>query len=652
MRPGKVITATGFAIVMVCGAAAMAQDNFFGRPVKSFDTALPTASGQGSPQTVPGVKNYYNELFHVGVQGAVAEKSQTLSNLQMASGTSAASVSANTPGLNLQNHQTAGSPVSGGTSGTTPFSPRARDVNSAASGEDPLMGSSPNLQPERQVPLGVSPTPAPSPVGLRSEPANLRPAGAELPTIDMSTSQAMADQFAGPYMAEPAAVDVRWEQGGEITVGRKHACELVVTNSGASAAKNVLVEAYFPRGMKLVGAEPQPTQSGDHLVWEIPALMAGEKRKISVTVVPSQQGDLQISAYVRYTEAAATTLAVREPKLKLEMTGPANVPIGDTVAQEITISNPGTGTADDVSVKITLPPGLEHAKGNTLVMPVGSLAAGQSRVIRVALYATAGGKQSIQVRVTGGLDLVQEATASVMVAAPSLSIKSRGPSLRFVGREAVYNIRVINTGGAVANNVRIVQSVPTGFRFLSAEQGGSYEPATREVIWYLGRLEPGQSEDFSASLMAVSLGKYKHEIRVSSEGGGAATANVATTVDGTASLVVEVVDLDDPIEVGSQTAYEVRVRNEGTKSASNVKVACSVPQGVVALSARGPTAHNGNASQLSFAPIPELAPGKTALYRVIVKGTGAGKHRFRVRLTSDSINKPLVFEELTYYYAD
>lgn len=453
-------------------------------------------------------------------------------------------------------------------------------------------------------------------------------------------------------MGGPAAVEVRWERVSEITVGKQCRCELVVKNSGVGAAGNVAVEAFFPGSVRLIDADPQPTASDDHLTWTIPSLAAGAEKRIAITLVPSEQGDLQVSAYVRYTEAAATTLSVREPQLKITMSGPEEVAIGETVSQTITVSNPGTGTADDVTIEVNLPAGLEHAKGAKLAMPVGSLSAGQSQVIRLALFATKGGPQAIEVQATAGETLRTDAQTQVIVSAPTLKIHAEGPSLRYVGRDAIYRIRVTNDGGAAANNVRVMHGVPSGFDFMRADKGGKFEAGPSQIVWYVGRVEAGQSVDLAAELTAKQLGDHQHRITISGEGGAKSDTIVNTVVDGTASLVVEVLDLDDPVEVGAETAYEVRVRNEGTKTAQNVAVVCEVPTGVAALSARGPTAHAGESSLLSFEPIKDLEPGKTALYRVVVRGTNAGKHRFRVRLTSDSIDEPLMHEELTHYYAD
>ena len=213
-------------------------------------------------------------------------------------------------------------------------------------------------------------------------------------------------------------------------------------------------------------------------------------------------------------------------------------------------------------------------------------------------------------------------------------------------------MRVTNDGAAPAANVRVIQTVPDGFTFLSADNGGRFEAGQNQIVWYVGSVAGGQTVELAAKLSAAKLGSHRHLVTVFGEGGAKADAAVETAVDGTASLVCEIIDLDDPVEVGSETAYEIRVRNEGTKPATNVAITCQVPAGVATLSARGPTEPRGEKGTLAFPAVEQLEPGKTALYRVVVKGTAPGKHRFRVRLTSDSIDEPLIHEELTHYYAD
>ena len=106
------------------------------------------------------------------------------------------------------------------------------------------------------------------------------------------------------------------------------------------------------------------------------------------------------------------------------------------------------------------------------------------------------------------------------------------------------------------------------------------------------------------------------------------------------------------VEIGAETAYEVRVRNEGSKGANNVGLSCELMPGVELLGAKGPADYLAEKGLIVFKSLAELAPGKTAVYRIHVRGTRAGNQRFRARLASDSIHEPLVCEEMTKFYKD
>src|SRR5436190_7734605 len=62
-------------------------------------------------------------------------------------------------------------------------------------------------------------------------------------------------------------VALRWTKIDEVNVNQECKCGLVVKNSGKMVAKDIVVEAYFPRTVRLIDANPFPNDSKDHLVW-------------------------------------------------------------------------------------------------------------------------------------------------------------------------------------------------------------------------------------------------------------------------------------------------------------------------------------------------------------------------------------------------
>jgi uncharacterized membrane protein len=402
----------------------------------------------------------------------------------------------------------------------------------------------------------------------------------------------------------------------------------------------------------LTSAEPKPASSGDKLTWHFENIPAGGEKRVAIKLIPSRRGDLGTTAEVRFSAQSGTVFKVEEPLLKVAVKGPKEVLLGDPASQLITISNPGTGTANNVKLEAVLSDGLEHPRGERLTIEIGSIAPGDSQTVRLGLSAAKGGVQSLQVAATSSSEASSVLVEKIQVIAPSLKVAVDGPGLRYKGRSAKYVTTVTNDGTVANNNVRVTQSVPEGFQFVSADRGGKFDAAQRTVHWFLGRMEGGQASQVSCELTANSLGEFGHQVVVVSDSGIRGEAKASTIVKGTASLGTEIVDLNDPVEVGAETAWEVRVRNDGSKGATNIALVCELPDGVELLTARGPTQAVAEGKVVIFKALPQLAPGQQAIFRVQVKGVAEGTQRLRAKLTSDALDEPLLMEEATKFYAD
>ncbi len=459
-----------------------------------------------------------------------------------------------------------------------------------------------------------------------------------------------ASAEAGPTTPQ---VTIEWTKKGDINVGQECQVELHVKNSGSVAASQVAVDAVFPTTVRLTSAEPKPAASADKLTWSFDSIAPGTERKIIVKLIPSRRGDLGATAQVRFTGAAAASFKVEEPMLKVALKGPNELMLGDPASQFITVSNPGTGTAHDVKVEAKLSEGLEHgSRGEKLVMEVGSIGPGETRTVRLGLSAIKGGPQSISVTATSSSDAGGTASAQMNVIAPSLKIAVDGPGLRYKGRNAKYTLTVTNDGSVANNNIRVSQVVSEGFKFVSADKSGKYDASTKSVQWFVGRLEPGQNAKVTCELNATALGDFAHTVAVLSDSGVRAEAKIETKVDGVASLTMELVDLDDPVETGVETMYEIRVRNEGSKPASGVSIACELPAGMELITAKAPVDAIVEGRQILFKSLDQVAPGGQAVYKIHVKGIEEGSHRMKVRMTGGGLTEPVVREEVTKVYSD
>jgi uncharacterized repeat protein (TIGR01451 family) len=369
-------------------------------------------------------------------------------------------------------------------------------------------------------------------------------------------------------------------------------------------------------------------------------------------MVPSTPGKIDTKAEVRFSGAALTSLTVAEPLIEVAVEGPQRVLIGEPASQTVTVKNPGSGIATNVQIEAVIPGGLEHARGERLVMDIGSLNPGENRSVRLALAAVKGGKQVVQVQARADGDLVRNITSEVHVVAPTLVAEIDGPGLRYLGRPAVYTVKVRNDGEINVENVRVMHKMPDGFEVVDSDRGAQYDRPNRLVNWFVGRLAAGQTAELKLSLRPDQIGSFTHFIRATSEHGAIADAQFTTNVEGTPSLAIEVRDLDDPVEIGSETAYEIVVKNEGSASARSVCLACEIPAGMDVINAQGPVDSIKQRDLVSFNPVLELAPGNSITYRVHIRGNVGGHHRLRARLSSEGNPEAITRDEVTRFYGE
>ena len=127
---------------------------------------------------------------------------------------------------------------------------------------------------------------------------------------------------------------------------------------------------------------------------------------------------------------------------------------------------------------------------------------------------------------------------------------------------------------------------------------------------------------------------------------------LATSIEGLSAIQMEVSETENPVEVGHDTTFEIRVANSGSKSEENVKLVCTIPPQMKLKSAAGPVKYDVVGSEVVFEPLGKLTPKADVLFKVTCTATAKGDARFKAQLGAAGLVEPLVKQESTKIYED
>ncbi|MFO0852614.1 MAG: hypothetical protein U0871_29240 [Gemmataceae bacterium] len=574
------------------------------------------------------------------------------------------------------------------TGGSPPYFPSARPPAPALPpptlSVEPGPAAPPPSKPEPR-PAGL-PEPQPlSPGGdTRTPPNPLRTSQPALPVpqvipqvtaskpTDVEPTPATAPAGLLSRQAPQVTVEAEFKEKDGIGVGQPWTYDLVVRNVGTAPVSNVRLDDELPLKATFVGSEPTAETGGDRLSWSLGTLEPGVEKRVKVTVRPGEEGELRSRATVTFSTSVEARVKVTRPRVTVAVTGPETSRVGTKVPFQIKLTNSGSGPASRVSLMARFSDGLTHPQGQVIEAELAGLKAGETRTLSLEADAVRGGPQNCVLTAAADGSAAESARATLTLVEPMLTVKQHGPARCLVKGEPTYQIELANPGTATTDPVVVRAVLPAGFEFVAATDGGEYQPTNTAVGWRLPGLAAGGSKTLTLKVRAVQPvdGAIRTVVVAVADPTAAsgivpveartgakpmlleARAETAVKAEGVPALRFEVVDVEDPIEVGKEAIYEVRVTNQGTGPCTNVRIVADLAEGTSYVAAQGVTNARPNGQQLVFEPIPNLGVKAEAVYRVRVKGTVAGDHRFRVRLACDQISTPVVKEENTRFYKE
>jgi len=540
---------------------------------------------------------------------------------------------------------------------------RIIDIDDSLPTAKPVPEPSPLIADPRviPVPMIIDPLDAPKePVRLTPEPIRIpdvapkekEPATKIDEPAEKTTTIVTTVESVNTMSATQPGVGLEWVGPTSLKVGQAAEYTLMVRNISPIPVQKVIVQVRIPSGVNIVNAEPKAENTDNVLVWELGNLLVKQERRLTMKVISPQRGDLTCQAWVTFTGSSVMRIKVREPKLQVKLQMPDKVMVGDPANVVMTVSNPGDHSADHVKITAILADGLESIRGNKLSYDLGTLGAGETRNVTLPCVTKAAGSQKCDVFVEADGGLKAGDSAALNVIQPQLDLAVSGPKLRYVDKKAIYAFKVSNPGDAPASNVFVTQTVPNGFKFVQADNGGQMDDSSHTVKWFLGEVAPGQSKEVKVELLANVQGEFTHKVVANASRGMKVEQELKTAVEGLSAILMEVIDVDDPVEVASDTAYEIKVTNTGTKAETDVKLICTIPAQLKLKNVQSTQKYDVVGNEIIFQPLPKLAPRADIVFKLTVTAVAKGDARFKASLTSASLVEPVIKVEPTKVYGD
>ncbi len=518
----------------------------------------------------------------------------------------------------------------------------------------PGPGSLPTIDPTH-ADAQRAPVPKLDPVVEETEPARDRPKadravdraeGASAETMrDASTTEPL------PAGRQSVAVTVDVQSPPSMNLHQPANVRLVIRNTGTSDALKVRVEDRLPDGLKFIESDPKPDGEPREatLSWTFGVLRSGSERVVHMKVEPTKAGSLEHGASVWFQTGSSAPSRVYQPRLKIVQTASASSVLkGHTVEFRIAVRNEGDGPARNVRITARLSPGLRYGSGGrgdseVVTDPIPVLARDQVEELDpLVAEAITDGPANCTVTATSPDVVVAKeeearSVATVEVVEPKLQIALDGPQRRYTDTVAPYQIEVRNPGTAPARKVRVTAIVPPGVRLLGVPEGAKYDQVSRRLVWSFDRIEPKENpRRLGFEVKVGDVGKYEVSAEANGIGGLKANAGrLVTEVFGMPDVDLVVSERQRAVDVKGRTTFYIRLRNYGTKEATNIVLKGSVTANLKfskLLTSDGVPSDLevwSKDGQIRFArgqtegpAIPRLGPGKEVVIGLEVEVTG------------------------------
>jgi len=312
----------------------------------------------------------------------------------------------------------------------------------------------------------------------------------------------------------------------EVKLGEIAHLEITVTNPGTATATNIVLEERVPEGLYHRDGRVMQHKG-------IASLRPKESKKLTLPLTCIGAGNLVnhiiVTADGNLTAEDKTTIRALAPTLNLEIVGAQTRFLERQSNYRLVVENSGNSSAHDVSLELALPAAMQFVSTNqsgvyepnthTVHWALEELPPQEAGEIELVVMPTQTGDHSLRFLGTGENGLKTEVSLPVSIdGIPAIAFEIVGDAtLVEIGKDAVYEIRVVNRGTKAAENVKVWATLAAGMTFVKAE-GGRYQAQGGTVQFEtIPRLAPKSENIYKLTARSQTEGDYRINIQVISD---------------------------------------------------------------------------------------------------------------------------------------
>ena len=431
----------------------------------------------------------------------------------------------------------------------------------------------------------------------------------------------------------------------EVSQGENFQSKIIVC--ALQQTGNVVVRQKVPKGLKFIKSLPAAKQEQNILIWKFPCMSKCEKKVIKIWFKMEGEEVVASCATVSALPRACFVIKGTKPVLEIEKTGPETAMLGDELIFDIVVRNTGSGTARDVVITDILPKGFVHESGVSEVeCQIGDLEPGAEQYCSVKVQAVKRGHICNKATVESSNAARKQAKSWTHVKTCNISLTKTGPKEQYLGKKATYTLKLINTGDIPLECVKLCDITSCNTEIIEAK-GAMVNGNT--AVWCIEKLDPGEKVIKTLSLTSRVPGMHGNYSKVCTRCLKAEDC-VKTLWKGRAALLIEVADINDPLMIGEETTYIIKITNQGTAKDTSIKVIADFPEELIPVTTSGSSESKIIGSKVIFKPYAVLEAKETIVYKIQARSVMSGDGRVKVSLMTDLINNSIVEEESTHIY--